>query len=135
MAAYGGDPSVTFPVIIANDTGSNIQTVFISDLAQLNYNPNTYRCPLLPVTITTASGMVVRQQIYIEVQLCRVDGTAASPWFHEMAVITPATPGVDQTRLSGERIRNFFYFATAPGNAMLYIAMKKNGIVSQLPAV
>ena len=135
MAAYGGDPNVTLPVIIANDTGSNVQTVFTPDLAQLNYNPNTYQCPLAPTTITTASGVVVRQQIYIEVQLSRVDGTAASPWFAESAIITPITPGVEQTRLSGGRIRNFFYFATAPGNATPYVAMKKNGIVSQLPAL
>ncbi|KAH0558884.1 hypothetical protein GP486_004484 [Trichoglossum hirsutum] len=135
MAEYGGDPNITLPVIIANDTGSNVQTVFTSDLDQLNYNPNTYQCPLDPAMITTASGVVVRQQIYIEVQLSRVDGTAASPWLTEAAVITPIMQGVQQTRLSGEQIRNVFYFATAPGNATLYVAMKKNGIVSQLPVV
>ncbi|KAI9759186.1 MAG: hypothetical protein M1840_003506 [Geoglossum simile] len=135
MAAYGGDPNVTFPVVIANDTGSNIQTVFTSDLAQLNYDPNAYQCPMGPTTITTASGVVVRQRIYIEVQLSRQDGTAASDWFIEMAVVTPIMPGVEQTRLSGRRIRDHFYFATAPGNATLYVAIKKNGIVSQLPAL
>ncbi|KAI9774438.1 MAG: hypothetical protein M1839_001721 [Geoglossum umbratile] len=135
MAAYGGDPSVTIPVIIANDTGSNIQTIFMTDLAYLGYDPNVYQCPLNPAVITTANGVVVRRQIYVEAQVCRIDGTAASPWFVELAVVTPDTPGVEQTRLSGERIRNFFYFATAPGNEMLYIALKKNGVMSQLPAV
>jgi hypothetical protein len=43
MAMFGGDLNVTLPVVIANDTGSNVQTVFTSDLASLNYEPNTYR--------------------------------------------------------------------------------------------
>ncbi|KAI9771845.1 MAG: hypothetical protein M1840_001615 [Geoglossum simile] len=106
MAVYGGDPNVTIPVIIANDTGSNAQTIFTTDLTHLGYDPNTYQCGLHPAIITTANGVVVRQQIYIEVQVCRVDGTAASPWFPELAVITPVSPGVEQTRLSGEHIRN-----------------------------
>jgi hypothetical protein len=134
-AIFGGNPNVTFPVVIANDTGSNAQTVFTSDLASLNYDPNTYQGHAEPVAITTANGVVVREQIWIEVQLMRADGTAASPWFPELAVITPITPGIQQTRLSGEAIRHVFYFATAPGNETLYMAMKKNGIVSQLPAL
>src|SRR5215470_13883658 len=97
MAAYGGDPNVTIPVIIVNDTGSNIQTVFTSDLALLNYDPNTYQSPMGPAAITMASGVVVRQRIYIEVQSARVDGTAASPWFTELAMIMPVMLGVEQT--------------------------------------
>jgi len=135
MAMFGGDPNVTLPVVIANDTGSNVQTVFTSDLASLNYDPNTYRGLVEPAMVTTAGGVVVREQILIEMQLARADGTAASPWFPELAVITPITPEVQQARLSGEGIRKLFYFATAPGNETLYVAMKKGGIVSQLPAV
>lgn len=32
-------------------------------------------------------------------------------------------------------MRRVLYFATAPGNDQLYVSVKKNGLVSQLPAV
>jgi hypothetical protein len=48
MAAYGGDPNVTLPVTIANDTGLNVQTIFTSDLTLLNCDPNTYQSPMGP---------------------------------------------------------------------------------------
>jgi hypothetical protein len=32
-------------------------------------------------------------------------------------------------------LRNHLYFATAPGNATLFVAEKKNGIVAQLPVM
>ena len=63
------------------------------------------------------------------------DGTAISPWFREVAIIKPVLPGVPDFRLSGNAMRNYFYFATAPGNTTLYVAKKKNGIVTQLPVV
>ena len=72
--------------------------------------------------------------IDIEMQVIKVDGTAVTGWFYERAVITPPMVGV-QYRLSGYAIRNYLYFATAPGNATLYVAAKKNGIITQLPVV
>jgi hypothetical protein len=51
----------------------------------------------------------------------------------EVAVITPVQPG--QYRLSGSAMRDHLFFATAPGNANLFVAQKKNGIVTQLPVV
>lgn len=135
MARFGGNPNVTLPVIISNDTDSDAQTIFTSDLASLNYDPYTYQGRMEPVAVLTATNVVVRDQIWIEIQLMRVDGTEPSQWFPELAVITPNIPGIQQSRLSGQAIRDHFYFATAPGNEILYVAMKKNGIVSQLPVV
>lgn len=86
-------------------------------------------------TVTTANGVVDRERITIEIQLLMADGTAISPWFRELAIIKPILPGASDYRLSGNAMRNHFYFATAPGNTMLYIAKKKNGIVTQLPVV
>ena len=63
------------------------------------------------------------------------DGTAISPWFREVALIKTVLPGVPSLRLSGNAMRNHFYFATAPRNTTLYVAKKKNGIVTQLPIV
>ncbi|KAK9489934.1 hypothetical protein V1508DRAFT_426405 [Lipomyces doorenjongii] len=68
-------------------------------------------------------------------QITKADGTAVSPWFEEVAVITASQPGVPQPRLSGNEMRTYLYFATAPGNLTLYVAQKKNGVISQLPVI
>ncbi|KAK9319578.1 hypothetical protein V1517DRAFT_348948 [Lipomyces orientalis] len=134
-AVYGGQANIILDVSIANDTGSDRQTIFATDLAFLDYNPYTYTGRLGPIFMSTASGGIYRKQIFIEMQISRADGTAVSPWFAEIAVITPAQPGVPQYRLSGNAMRNFLYFATSPGNTTLYVAEKKNGIISQLPVI
>ncbi|KAK9320734.1 hypothetical protein V1517DRAFT_198138 [Lipomyces orientalis] len=41
-AVYGGPPNVILDASIVNDTGSNTQTIFETDLAFLGYNPHTY---------------------------------------------------------------------------------------------
>ena len=69
----------------------------------------------------------------IEIQILEADGTAITPWLRETAVVTPG-PGV-QYRLSGSAMRNHLYFATALGNANLFVAEKKNGMVTHLPVV
>jgi len=66
-------------------------------------------------------------------QILKADGTAVTPWFTEVAVMTPFQPG--QYRLSGSAMRDHLFFATAPENADLFVAQKKNGIVTQLPVV
>ena len=118
---------------IANDTGFNIQTIFTTDLAALQHNPATYYSLAGTININTANGLVQRSTIDIEMQIIKADGTALTGWFRERAVITP--PGGSLYRLSGSEIRNHLYFATTPGNATLYVAAKKNGIVRQLPVI
>jgi hypothetical protein len=117
-----------------NDTGSDVQTIFPTDLTALHYNPLTYNGHLGVFNIGTANGVALRSQITIEMQIIKADGTAITPWFREVAVITPLQPGL-QYRLSGSAMRNYLYFATAPGNANLFVAEKKNGITTQLPVV
>jgi len=134
-AHLGGNPNVFTYISIANDTGSNLQTVFTTDLANLQYNANTYGGNLPAISVNTAGGLVLRQRITLEVQLLKADGSAVSPWIQEVGVITPVQQGTQQYRLSGNAMRNFLYFGTAPGNAQLYVAEKKNGLVGQLPVV
>src|SRR5271170_1886401 len=117
-----------------NDTGSNIQTIFPTDLAALRYNQHTYGGNLAMIPIGTANGVVPRSRVVIEMQIIKADGTAVTPWFRETAVVTPLQPGV-QYRLSGSAMRDHLYFATAPGNTNLLVAEKKNGITTQLPVV
>jgi hypothetical protein len=54
-----------------------------------------------------------------------VDGTGqeVTRWFLESAVIVPNVGGVP--RLSGKAMRDHLYFATAPGNMRLHMAVKK----------
>jgi len=132
-SGVGGNDNVVLPMGILNDTGSNLQTVFDIDLVLLGYNPQTYQGNMGQLYIQTAVGVVARQCILVEMQLRNLDGTPASDWFVENGVITPFGP--TQTRLSGSGLRSSLYFATAPGNQILYVAQKKNGIVTQLPAV
>ncbi|KAK9357163.1 hypothetical protein V1504DRAFT_437001 [Lipomyces starkeyi] len=113
----------------------NKQTIFTTDLVLLGYNPHLYTGRLGPTFLSTASGGIYRQQIILEMQITEADGTAISSWFEEVAVITVPEPGAPQCRLSGNAMRNFLYFATAPGNLTLYVAKKKHGIISQLPVV
>jgi hypothetical protein len=117
-----------------NDTGCSLQTVFSTDLATLGYNQLTYQGHRAIVSIGTANGVIRRRKIVIEMQIIKADGTAVTPWFRETAVVLSPQPGI-QYRLSGRAIRNHLYFATAPGNANLFVAQKKNGITTQLPIV
>lgn len=135
IAAFGGDPNTTINVSIGNDTGSNTQTIFTTDLVNLNHNRNTYFGHVGFVSVGTANGVMHREQIQIEIQLISANGTAVSPWFREWALVTPFQPGGTQCRLSGNAMRNHLFFATAPGNTTLFVVEKKNGIVTQLPVV
>ncbi len=135
VAAFGGNPNITTNVSIANDTGSDTQTIFSTDLNNLNYNPNTYQGRFGVVGVATPNGVMFREQIMIEIQLMSANGTLISPWFQENALVTPVQPAGTQCRLSGNAMRNHLFFATAPGNNTLFVAEKKNGIVSQLPVV
>jgi hypothetical protein len=120
-----------------NDTGSNVVNLFPSDLVQLNYNQQTYGGQLGPRSTLTGNGIVQRQHLLIEMQILKADGTIVSPWFVEHAVVMPPPTqlGALPFRLSGDGMRNHLYFATAPGNATLYVAQKKHGVMDQLPVV
>jgi len=128
----GGNPNNVVRVRIANDSGSDIQTIFTSDLNNLNFNPNTYP-HMGAVRIRTASGLVYRSRIRIQIQILNANGGEVTAWFPELAVITPDQVGL--SRLSGMAMRHELYFATPRGNASLHVAVKKNGIVTQLPAL
>jgi hypothetical protein len=68
--------------------------------------------------ITIVNGVIIRQRIYILIQLRKLSGGIASDWFRERA--TASTQQLDY-RLSGNNLRRRFYFATAPGNRRLFV--------------
>src|SRR2546421_9953757 len=82
-----------------NDTGSNLQTIFPTDLAALRYNQPTYQGYLGVFHIGTANGVALRERIVIEMQITKADGTTITPWFRENAVITPLQPGIQISAL------------------------------------
>ena len=82
--------------------------------------------------LTTAGGILFREQIVLEFQMVDFHGEELTPWFAKLAVITPES-GV--SRLPGRAIKYQLYVAAAPGNDTLYVSRKKNGIVCQLPVV
>jgi hypothetical protein len=131
----GGNPNVFTYVTIANNTGSSLQTLFERDLEDLQYDPQTYMSNLAIMNVATPGGSILRQPIIIEVQLVCRDGSPLSHWIEEVGIITPVQPGTIQYRLSGASMRKFLYFATASGNMELYVAEKKNGVISQLPII
>jgi hypothetical protein len=128
---YGGDPSVYIPVAVANDTGSDIQTVFQSDLAGMHYDLGTYMGRIGMGRINTPNGVMFRERILIQIKLVDSSGAELTRWFVDTAAITPNMPGL--LRLSGIAMRHHLYFATAPGNEDLYVAVQRNGITTQLP--
>jgi len=132
-----GLPSCAIDIVISNDTGSNVLGLFPSDLQWLGINEQNYAMFMGQSVIQTAAGPVSRTQLFIDMQVLKEDGTMVSECFTEDAIIVPSPnqPGDLQVRLSGGGMRNHLYFATAPDNATLFVACKKDGLVAQLPVV
>src|SRR4051794_3078621 len=99
-AIFGGNPNTTFDVEIMNDTGSNIQTLFPTDLVALGYDRLTYRGHRGVIDVRTANGTMRRRVIVIEVQITKADGMAITPWFRQNAIVLRLQSGI-QYRLSG----------------------------------
>jgi len=120
-----------------NDTGSDLLGLFPSDLQQISISEQNYASYMTLIDVQTVGGSVQRTRVYIDMQILKEDGTIISEWMMESAIIIPppVQHGDLQVRLSGNVMRDHLYFATAPGNATLFVACKKNGIVAQLPVV
>ncbi|OAT00265.1 uncharacterized protein BDCG_16552 [Blastomyces dermatitidis ER-3] len=108
--------SLSITVTMLNDTGSDVLTVFDTDLTALAIPP-TYEGFGTYVSVSTPNGIIIRQQVIVDIQLLDSQGNPVSDWIREEGVITPAALGVG--RLSGDGIRQSLYFATAPGNQHL----------------
>lgn len=130
---YGGNEHLTRPFLVGNDTGSNVLTVFMSDLLALQFDMVLHGPAMQGATpINTANGQALQPLIFVDMQILTSAFVALTPWFRETAIVKPDSPG--DARLSGAAMRNHLFFATAPGNAHLYVAQKKAGIIRDLPA-
>ncbi len=127
MPHRGGDGKV-HGIIVMNVTGSDILSLFDSDLQYLKNTPK-YTGWRGHIKILCANSTTnVYRKIKVEVQLVRDDNT--SYWFEEVAIVQPDGPGL--SRLSGYGIRNALYLGTSPGNHSLAVATTKVGLASLL---
>ncbi|KAJ6108029.1 hypothetical protein N7523_009352 [Penicillium sp. IBT 18751x] len=103
---------------VCNDTGSNVLTLFMSDLMALQFDTALHGAAMQGATpISTANGQALQPLILVDLQILTSDFVALTPWFEEIAIVKPDNPG--DVRLSGAAMRNHLFFATAPGNAYL----------------
>ena len=129
MPYHGGDGTAC-GIIAMNDTGSDVLSLFHSDMQRLG-NMQGYAGWRGVIGILSANGIInSHPRILVEVQLVRDDNTPWSDWFQEVAIVQPDSPGL--SRLSGYGIRNALYLGTSPGNQSLAVATTKGGLASLL---
>ncbi len=128
IPALGGD-GTTHGIITMNDTGSDMLTLYTSDLMHLG-NYNLYSGWQAPVSLTDANGTSrYFQKISVQVLLVgNGDVPWRSNWIEEEAIIRRD----NSPRLSGAGIQQDLYFGTAPGNHYLAVATTKGGLSSLL---
>jgi hypothetical protein len=128
--AFGGD-GTTCGIIAMNDTGSDILSLFTTDLPYLGGNIQGYLGWHGQTSITDANGgITVFPTIFVQVRLVRDDNTPWGDWINEVAIVKPYSPNMP--RLSGVRIRRALYFDTAPGNHLLAVSTTVGGLASLL---
>ena len=86
--------------------------------------------------IVSANGLSRLQRVDLELCITKFDMIVnqfipMTDWFTEKFVIRPFTPFT--YLLSGNKMRQHLFFATAPGNQTLYVAGRKNGLYDILP--
>ena len=127
--AFGGDGTV-LGIIAMNDTGSDLLTLFTTDLPLLG-NSQGYIGWMGPMSVIDASGTTtVFPMIFVQVRPVRDDNTPWGNWIDEDAIVKQ--PGLGLSRLSGVGIRRHLYIGTAPGNNRLAVATTKGGLYSLL---
>jgi hypothetical protein len=117
MPYEGGDGTV-YGLIAMNDTGSDILSLFHSDLQYLG-NIQGYSDWDGVVDISCANGIINSYpRICVEVQLVRDDNISWPDWIEEVTMVQP--DGL--LRFSSYGIMETLYLGTSPGNHPLAIA-------------
>lgn len=122
----GGPPELTTKVEVHNDTGSNLLTVFDTDLWSLGSSETTYWAIEAPSAVRLAAGHTVMMRCMpVEIRLLDRNGFPMTPWFEERGVLVEYKPG--SIRLSGLSMRNELYFVTNRSN-ILYTGRSKSSV-------
>lgn len=126
---YGGDETIVIDATISNDTGSHIQTIYQHDFDHLNGPaPGRHTFPPQPNQINTPNGVAMIPTVSLEIRILKRDQYGAikalTEWMPEDFVIRDWNHG-QTLLLSGTAMRQRLFFATAPGNELLYVSVKK----------
>lgn len=123
---HGGD-GTRLGINALNDTGSDIMTLFYTDLMQMGpfqqyagWTGDQY--------IGAAGGQVERlTTLMVDIRLVRPETSEPwGGWMKEQAVLRTLAPGL--VRLTGGLIRDHLWFGTAPGNAEVAVSSTKGGM-------
>ena len=122
----GGDGTVC-GIIAMNDTGSDVLSLFTTDLPYLGGNIQGYLGWLGMTRVRDANGVVTPfRRIMVQVKLVKDDNSPWSDWIAEDAMVRQ--PGLGILRLSGGGVRRALYIGTAPGNHLLAISATRGGL-------
>jgi hypothetical protein len=121
-------------ITVLSDSGSNIISILSTDLKRLGKSPaflKDYRS-WNSVSAVYNSDDVTRYcpGLLVQIQLVNRKLSQKSNWIYEQAILKPIRPGLP--RLSGNRIRDAMYLATAPRNKVLAISSTKLELMSIL---
>lgn len=116
------------PIQVMNDSGSDILTLFIQDMYQLGFpHLGCHGWMGLRATVLASGHIEYLLALIVEVRFSRPNSREPwELWVVETAILRYADPGV--TRLSGELMRDRFYFGTGPGNNHVAVADTKGGM-------
>jgi hypothetical protein len=95
MPHLGGDGTVC-GIVVINDTGSDVLSLFHSDLQHLG-NIQGYTGWLGDAAIACANGAIsIYPRICVEIQMVRDDNTPWSDWIEEEAIIQADSPSLSR---------------------------------------
>ena len=126
---FGGDGTV-HGIIAMNDTGSDMLTLFNTDLLRLG-NIQNYNGWQMETVIVDANGVMTPfPSLRVQVQL--VDNENV-PWSGSIIMSSPWSSNLVPTyHDSAAGIRRVLYIGTAPGNHLLAVSATKSGLTSLL---
>lgn len=122
----GGDVT-RHGISVLNDTGSDVLTIFNTDLTSLG-NHEQYTGWLGFVDICGCNGDVeMLLSLMVEIRLVRPGSLVPwGNWLSEEAILRQPAQGV--ARLSGSLMRERLFFGTRPGNYQVAVSDTKGGL-------
>lgn len=133
---YRGNKNMIRRAETINDAGSNVQSIY-------RFDWNALKTPGMvpqPRQVLSATDSRPIENVFLEVQIVKPkvrqnpQGQQVrhyillTKWYIEILVLV----NDGQMLLSGETIREYLYFATAPGNERLLVSQRKQAIIQGL---
>lgn len=124
--ARGGDGTSVHGITVFHDTGSNIMSIFDTDLAMLG-DRQKYQGWIGPADVRNASGQSEKfLRLLLQIRLLDYHHKHWTDWMTEIAIVRPSAGGIP--RLSGSLFRNELIFAMPKGNRYVAVGTEKASI-------